>query len=191
MINELLSQFSAWLGNSAGSQALIGSFYLWNWVESTHVLTLMVSIGMLFIIDLRMLGWALPNVPAAVIAEKLNVPMLIGFSVMIITGMILYYSNAIHETHSIWFRVKMILLFAAGINAFLFHRAMNKSITTWSNDKLPPKRIRTGAAISLCLWIMIVFMGRLMAYNWYDCELPQGDFINWAAGCNSFPGQKL
>ena len=109
MINELLSQFSAWLGNSAGSQALIGSFYLWNWIESAHVLTLMASIGMLFIIDLRMLGWALPNVPASVVAEKLNIPMLIGFSIMITTGMILYYSNAIHETPSIWFRLKMIL----------------------------------------------------------------------------------
>lgn len=191
MLNELLSEFSNWLGTSAGSQALIGSFYLWNWVESTHVITLMVSIGMLFIIDLRMIGWAMTSVPASTIAERLNIPMLIGFAIMIITGLILYYANAIHETHSIWFRFKMVLLFAAAVNAFLFHRAMKKSIRTWGNDALPPKRIRVGAGVSLCLWIMVVFMGRLMAYNWYDCELPQGAFIDWIAGCSSFPGLKL
>lgn len=187
MINELLSEFSAWIGNSPGSQALIGSFYLWNWIESTHVLTLMVSLGMLFIIDLRMLGWTMTNIPAQTIADKLNIPMLIGFSIMIITGLILYYANIIHETHSIWFRFKVILLIAAAINAFLFHRAMTKSVSTWGSDPLPPKRIRVGAAVSLSLWILIVFMGRLMAYNWYDCDLPQSDFINWAAGCASFP----
>ena len=190
-MNELISEFSSWIGNSAGSQALIGSFYLWNWIESAHVLTLMVSLGMLFIIDLRMLGWTMTKIPADVIAEKLNIPMLVGFAIMIITGSLLYYANAIHETHSIWFRFKFVLLIAAAINAFLFHRAMNKSVSSWANDVLPPKRIRTGAAISLCLWVAIVFMGRLMAYNWFDCELPQGDFISAIAGCSSFPGIRL
>ena len=64
------------------------SYYMYNWVESTHVLTLMVSLGMLFLIDLRMLGLALPDVPASRIAERLNVPMLIGFAVMFITGIL-------------------------------------------------------------------------------------------------------
>lgn len=187
-MNELLSKFSSWLGNSATSGDIIGSYYLWNWIESAHVLTLMVSLGMLFIIDLRMLGWTMRKIPASVIAEKLNIPMLIGFGVMIITGLILYYANAIHETHSIWFRIKVVLLVAAAINAFIFHRAMTKSIHTWGNDALPPKDIRVGAGMSLSLWILIVFMGRLMAYNWYDCDLPQSDFINWAAGCASYPG---
>lgn len=190
-MNELLSEFSAWLSASSASQALMGSFYLWNWIESTHVLTLMLCLGMLFIIDLRMLGWTMTKVPADVIANKLNTPMLIGFSIMIITGLVLYYANALHETHSIWFRLKVILLIAAAVNAFLFHRAMNKSVATWANDVLPPKRIRVGAAISLILWILIVFMGRLMAYYWYDCEIPQGEFLGWAAGCSTYPGQML
>ena len=46
MINELLLNFAEWLGNQPGSQSLIGSFYMWNWIESTHVLTLMVFLGM-------------------------------------------------------------------------------------------------------------------------------------------------
>ena len=66
------------------------SFYCIHRIETTHVLTLMVSLGMLFIIDLRMLGCALTNVPASKLAQRLDKPMLIGFSVMVITGVLLF-----------------------------------------------------------------------------------------------------
>ncbi|MEX1033389.1 MAG: DUF6644 family protein [Cellvibrionaceae bacterium] len=184
MINELLLSFAEWLGSQPASQSLIGSFYMWNWIESTHVLTLMVFLGMLFMIDLRMLGWSFTDVPASKLSAQLNIPMLIGFGIMVITGLVLFYANAVHETQSIWFRFKMIALLAAGINAWLFHRALNASIGTWDRDPVPPKRIRVGAGMSLGLWALVVVMGRLMAYDWFDCTTPQSDFINWAVGCN-------
>ena len=85
-MNELIYNLAVWLDDTEWSRMLHESYYMYNWVESTHVLTLMVSLGMLFLIDLRMLGLALPDVPASRIAERLNVPMLIGFAVMFITG---------------------------------------------------------------------------------------------------------
>ena len=34
------------------------------------------------------------------------------------------------------------------------------------------------------VWAMIVVVGRMIAYNWFDCDRqPQPGFINWAAGC--------
>lgn len=183
MINELLLNFAEWIGSQSGSQSLIGSFYMWNWIESTHVLTLMVFLGMLFMIDLRMLGWSMTNVPASTVNARLNIPMFIGFFIMITTGLILFYANPVHETQSIWFRIKLIFLVAAGVNAWLFHKAMQKSAGTWDRDPVPPKRIRVGAAMSIGLWTVVIIMGRLMAYDWFDCDTPQGAFINWAVGC--------
>lgn len=184
MINELLLNFAQWLADQPGSQALIGSFYMWNWIESTHVLTLMVFLGMLFMIDLRMLGLMMTNVPATKINDRLNIPMFIGFTIMVVTGLLLYYANAIHETQSIWFRIKIVLLIAAGINAWLFHLALKRSAGSWANDPIPPKRIRVGAGLSLFLWALVVIMGRLMAYDWFDCDKGQGAFISWLVGCN-------
>jgi len=184
VLNEALLTFSQWLSSQEFSQSLISSLYLWNWLEATHVLTLMVSLGMLFMIDLRMLGWSMTKIPASTIAARLNTPMLIGFIIMIITGSLLYYANALHETQSIWFRVKMVLLVFAAINAWLFHRAMSRSIDTWDTDPIPPRRIRIGAGLSLVLWMLVVFTGRAMAYNWFDCDIEQGAFINWAVGCS-------
>ena len=143
----------------------------------------MVFLGMLVIIDLRMMGKTFTSIPAAELAERLNRPMVIGFIVMVVTGFLLYYAIPVRTTQSIWFRIKVVLLVAAGINAWLFHRAMRESVDTWSKDEIPPQRIRRGAATSLTLWLGVVFTGRAIAYDWYDCHKPQSEFIYWIAGC--------
>jgi hypothetical protein len=39
-------------------------------------------------------------------------------------------------------------------------------------------------AASLVAWATVIAMGRMIAYNWFDCDRqPQPDFVNWAAGC--------
>ncbi len=183
-MNELLFKFSSWVGNMESSQNLLGSFYMWNWIESAHVLTLMIFLGVLFVIDLRMLGFTMTSVPASTVWNRLKMPMFIGLAIMLITGTILWFANAVHETHSLWFRLKMVFLIAAFINAMLFHRVMESTVSQWDTDPVPPKRIRMGAATSLTFWIVVVFFGRFMAYNWFDCDLPQGEFVTWAAGCD-------
>ncbi|MGB4248704.1 MAG: DUF6644 family protein [Pseudohongiellaceae bacterium] len=183
MLNETLLRFAEWLDAQAWSSGLHESYYMYNWVESTHVLTLMIFLGMLFVIDLRMLGLTMTNVPASRIAARLNIPMMIGFAIMIITGLLLYYAVPVRTTQSIWFRIKFVLLIAAGINAWLFHRRMNESVSTWDNDPVAPKRLRFAAGLSLALWAGVVTTGRLIAYDWYDCYRVNSDLIAWAAGC--------
>ena len=183
VLNEVLLRFAEWLDTHAWSSGLHESYYMYNWVESTHVLTLMIFLGMLFVIDLRMLGLTMTNVSASRIAARLNVPMMIGFAIMIITGFLLYYAVPVRTTQSIWFRVKFVLLIAAGINAWLFHREMNESVSTWDNEPVAPKRLRYAAGLSLALWVGVVTTGRLIAYDWYDCYRVNSDLIAWAAGC--------
>jgi len=48
VLNELVYNFAVWLDDTRWSAMLHESYYMYNWVESTHVLTLMVSLGMLF-----------------------------------------------------------------------------------------------------------------------------------------------
>ena len=65
MLNEWLLSFARWLDSFAWSTEIHESFYLYAWIESTHVLTIMVFLGMLFVIDLRMLGLAFVDVSAS------------------------------------------------------------------------------------------------------------------------------
>jgi hypothetical protein len=184
VFEKWISDFTNWLAATDWSVSLHESFYMMPWLESTHVLTLMVSLGMLAVIDLRMLGWWMSDVPASKVAARVGTPMFIGFGVMTITGLILFTAIPVRYEHSIWFRLKVILLMAAFINAVLFHRHMNRSVSSWDTAKKPPARTRAAAAVSLSLWILIVISGRFIAYVWYDCDEKLSPFMTWATGCN-------
>ena len=183
MLNELLLGLARWLNAMPWSTQLHESYYMYPWIETTHVLALMIFLGMLLVIDLRMLGLTLTSVPASKVAERLDKPMLIGFSVMLITGFILYFAIPVRTTQSIWFRIKVVLLIAAGINAWLFRAKLKAAVGSWDTDPLPPRRIRVGAALSLALWAGVVITGRSIAYDWYDCHKQLPYFIYWLAGC--------
>ena len=77
VLNQFVYDIAVWLDDTAWSTLLHESYYMYNWTESTHVLTLMLSLGMLFLIDLRMMGYALTDVPASTIAHRLNIPMMV------------------------------------------------------------------------------------------------------------------
>ncbi|MEC7077116.1 MAG: DUF6644 family protein [Pseudomonadota bacterium] len=183
MLNELLLNLARWLDSQSWSTAIHESIYLYAWIETTHVITLMVFLGMLFVIDLRMLGAIFPKVPASIIAQRLDKPMMIGFAMMLITGFLLYYAIPVRTTQSLWFRIKVVLLIVAGINAFLFRAKMQASSSTWDLDPKPPKRIRVGAMLSLVLWAGVVITGRTIAYDWFDCHKQLPYAMYWAAGC--------
>lgn len=183
MLNEWLLGLARYFDAQAWSIALHESLYMYSWVESTHVLTLAVFLGMLFVIDLRMLGLIFVDVPASRIAERLDRPMMIGFALMVTTGLLLYYAIPIRTTQSIWFRIKVVLMIAAGINALLFRSRMQAAAGSWDGDRVPPRRIRVGAALSLALWSGVVVTGRSIAYDWFDCTQDLPRLLYWAAGC--------
>ena len=56
MLNELLFKFATWLDGFQASTNLHEALYAYGWVEGTHVLTLTLFLGMLLVIDLRLLG---------------------------------------------------------------------------------------------------------------------------------------
>jgi hypothetical protein len=57
-------------------------------------------------------------------------------------------------------------------------------VSGWDLSPDIPKAARVSAIVSLVLWAGIVVAGRMIAYNWFDCDIqPQPAFINWAAGC--------
>lgn len=189
MINRAIHDFALWVDAQPFSTALHESFYMYNWVESTHVLALMVSLGILFLIDLKILGLALPAMSADDLARRLNVPMLLGFALMFITGLALFYAIPVRTSQSVWFRLKCVLLVCAALNAWLFHRRMRQQAPGWEQAQRAPAPLRRGAALSLVFWTLIVLCGRFIAYDWFDCSGEPGPFVSAVAGC--IPGQSV
>lgn len=183
MLNDYLLALARWLDGFASSTALHESYYMYAWIETTHVLTLMLFLGMLMVIDLRMLGWGFRYVPAATLARWLDRPMMIGFAVMVLTGLLLYYAIPVRTTQSLWFRVKVVLLVAAGVNALLFRRYVSNTAHDWEHQGRPPPRARFAAGLSLATWAGVVVCGRAIAYDWFDCHKDLTALLYRVAGC--------
>jgi len=173
-----------WLGSTPWSVALLESIWVWPLVESTHVLSLGLFVGTTMMMDVRLLGLAYQRIPASDFTTRMLPWTRAGFVVMVVTGLLLFYSNPVRYYQNVFFRLKVLVLILAGLNAWLFHFRVHRRVGQWDRDPLPPRAARVAAAVSIIAWTSVVIAGRLIAYNWFDCDIqPQPDFINWAASC--------
>ena len=180
----MILSFLEWLASTAWSIKLLESLYAWPLLESAHVLSLGLFVGTAVFNDLRLLGWTMNSVPVSEVTGRLLPWTRIGFVVMVSTGLLIFYSDPVRYYHKIFFRLKVFLLIAAGLNAFVFHRGIHRRVAEWDLDPVLPREARVAGAVSLVAWALIVVAGRMIAYNWFDCDMqPQSDLINWAAGC--------
>jgi hypothetical protein len=178
-----------WLAETRGSIALHESLWVYPLVESTHVWGLALFVGFAVLLDLRLTGLAMRSVPASEVGRRLIPWMVAGFAVMSITGLLLFYAIPVRTYQSVFFRLKLILLALAAINVFVFHSGIWRRVADWDRDSRPPRAARVAGALSLLLWVGVIFSGRMIAYNWFDCDRqPQPAIINWAAGCVMEPG---
>jgi cytochrome c biogenesis protein CcdA len=182
--------FLEWLGSTPWSIQLLESQYAWPLLESTHVLTLALFMGTAAVNDLRLLGVGFTRVPAAEVTMQLLRITRLAFAVMVVTGLLIFYSNPVHYYHNIFFRIKAILLVVAGVNIALFHGRIHRSVREWEHAPRPPRAARLAGAISLVAWAGIIICGRLIAYNWFDCDKPPlPAAIAWASQCPAAPEQ--
>jgi hypothetical protein len=176
--------FFEWLASTDWSIALHESLWAYPLVESTHVLTLGLFVGTAIMVDLRLLGWSFKSVPASEFIRRLLPWTRGGFYVMVATGVLLFYAIPVRNYQNIFFRVKMIMFILALVNIWYFHIRTEPGIASWDTAERPPRAARIAGIVSIVLWLSIVVSGRMIAYNWFDCDIqPQPAFINWAAGC--------
>jgi hypothetical protein len=175
--------FVEWLASTKWSIALHESLYMYPFVESIHVLTLCLFVGMSVMLDLRLLGVALRRVPVAEVTDRLVPWMIVGFVIMIVTGLLLFYAIPIRSYQNVFFRVKVIALVLAGANAWVFHSGVHKHVAEWGLGRTPPRKARIAGGLSLFLWALIIVCGRMIAYNWFDCDMKPAPIVRWAAGC--------
>ena len=177
-------EFAVWLSETKWSIALHESLYLYPWIESTHVLSICLFFGTLLFVDLRLTGKVFNNLSVVDMNRKVLPLTLFGFLVMSVTGFLLFYAIPVRNYQNIFFRIKILLIVIAGINAFFFHRRMSKEAKVWDQDSSIPRSMKNRAITSLVLWSSVIISGRMIAYNWFDCDRqPQPKWINTLTSC--------
>jgi hypothetical protein len=186
-----LVDFFGQLGETQWSVDLHESQYAYSILESIHVWTMGVFFGSILMVDLRLLGWTMRKVPMSEVAQRV-LPWTIGaFVIMVITGALLFYAIPLRSYQSIFFRTKMLLLLLAGLNIWIFHSRVYPKLATGDADGVPPKAARIAGALSLSLWIGVIVAGRMIAYNWFDCDRqPQAAIVNFLTSCEATEAER-
>jgi hypothetical protein len=176
--------FFGWLADLPWSVDLHESQYAYSIIESMHVWGLCLFFGMTVMFDLRLLGWTMRSVPVSEVIRRLLPWTMAGFALMVVSGTLLFFAIPLRSYQNIFFRGKMLLLLLAGLNVWIFHSRVFPSVTAWDVEGVPPRAARVAGAFSLVLWIGIVISGRMIAYNWFDCDRqPQPEIINFLTSC--------
>jgi hypothetical protein len=160
--------FCQWLETTPWSIALHESLWVYPIVESIHVLTLCLFVGTAVMLDLRLLGMTMRQVPFSVVATRLMPWTTAGFTVMVLSGSLLFYAVPVRTYLNIFFRIKVAMLILAGLNVWIFNRTVYRRVAKWDLEPVTPLGARVAAGISLVLWASIVVAGRMIAYNWFD-----------------------
>ena len=160
--------FFQWLEATPGSVFIRESLLFYPLVETTHVLALGLFLGMIAMLDLRLLGVGLRGIAVSEVAGRLLPLALFGFVLMAISGVLLFYSGPVKAANNIFFRLKMILMLLTGVNALLFHFTIYRRVAAWDLAPSPPARAKLAGALSLILWCGVVICGRMQAYNWFQ-----------------------
>src|SRR3984957_11386741 len=145
-----------WLQTTAIAKAIGENEILFPWIESVHVLAIVLVVGTISIVDLRLLGVASRDLTVRRLMRDV-VPYSWGaFTIAAITGLLMFSSDAVHYAHNFFFRGKLVLLAMAGINMAVFHLFGIGDIERWGAGGTTPLAARAAAAISLLLWITVV-----------------------------------
>lgn len=142
------------------------SDWLFPAIESVHVLGIIVLVGSTGLFDMRLLNTGFLRHERASHVGKLVMPWVwSSFAVMFVTGTLMFSSEATRCYQSWFFRLKLVLLVLAGLNAFIFQFGAYRGIANWDEaGTKAPGSVRVAAWASLLLWVFIVFAGRGIAY---------------------------
>jgi len=134
-------------------------------IETVHVLGLAVSVGILVLLDLRLVGAGFRHALPSQIMHQLKTWYLVGFAAMFVSGILLFWCEAAKCYTSPTFRIKILFLALAGLNAAFFEVKYVPSFSKWENLGAVPAGAKMVGWCSIICWLGVIGFGRWTAYG--------------------------
>ncbi len=126
--------FMQWLETTRASVAFHESIWSFPIVESVHVLSLCLFLGMAVLTDLRLLGVALRDVPVSEVFKRVLPWTTVGAVIMVASGVFLFLNTPVRYYTNIFLRVKFVMLFLAVLNVWVFHSGIYRKVARWDHQ---------------------------------------------------------
>jgi general stress protein CsbA len=89
----------------------------------------------------------------------------VAFALAVVSGALLFASNAPKYAHNDFFFRKMVLILMAGINMAVFHLILNPNTNRDSSGRAVPVSDRVVGLVSMLLWIGVIACGRWIGFT--------------------------
>jgi len=156
--------FCQWLENSSWATAIHQSLWLFPMLETAHLFGIVSLVGATSALDLRLIGLTMKGESVSRIARRLLPWAWAGLTIQVVTGFCLFASEATRCFENKAFRIKMVMLVLAGLNALIFHQTVYRRVTTWDEAPATPLGAKFAGCCSILLWFGIVAAGRWIAF---------------------------
>lgn len=143
-----------WVG-----QTIKESLWYFPAIEAVHLLGLAMLGGAILVVDLRMLGVGITGAPVAVVARSANRWLLTSIAVLVVTGTLLFVSEAIKCYYNPSFWVKMSALAVGLVFTFTIRNRVARS------DRVGPAVYRLVAVFSISVWFVVAAAGRWIGFS--------------------------
>jgi len=148
-----------WFDNTPISLVIRNSTYIFPIVEVFHLFGLTILLGTLTITDLRMLGVGMRRQSISTVATQLAPFTIWGAVLTIVTGILLFLSEAMKCYGNAAFPWKMWLLLAG----ILLYLLLQRRITS-PGSRVSPGLLKVVAVLSLFFWYGVAIAGRAIAF---------------------------
>jgi hypothetical protein len=152
-----------WLQEHGAGNSIRRSLWLFPAIETIHLLGMATLIATVGFFDLRLLGWAMREEPVSQLSRRLLPWTWIAFAVQVVTGSLLFSSEAVKVYLNPAFRLKLLLILLAGLQALFFEWNVRRNGERWSQG-LVPISAKFAACLSILLWMGVVAAGRFIGF---------------------------
>ena len=128
--------------------------------EMSHFIGLSLLMGVMLVVDLRILGVFRQATYASVL--KLIPLAILGFAINLASGICFIATNPFLYFTNPAFYWKLTFIFLGGLNALWFTFAEHRLISNLPIDATAPTLARVMAAGSLIMWTLVLLLGRLL-----------------------------
>jgi hypothetical protein len=159
-----LYSFLAWLQETRLSAFVRDTKWCFPAIELVHLFGIVTLLATMLAFDLRLMNLWLRRWPVSCLMRNLLPWTWAAFGIMVCTGTGLFVSDPLRFSDSSAFRIKLVLIALAGLNALLFQLTTARSIPAWDADVAPPRGARIAGLLSIILWFGVVAAGRWIAF---------------------------
>lgn len=155
--------FCKWLEQTWIGGGVRESLWLFPAIETVHLLGMALLVATIGLFDLRLLGWMRRQERVSELGRRLLPWSWGAFAVQVVTGAVLFSSEAEKVYENPAFRLKLLLILLAGLQVLIFDRTLYRNVARWDEGR-PPWGAKLAGGVSILLWLGVVTAGRFIGF---------------------------